>query len=160
VLTLYIWDVIISYASVRLAMYLLLLPIYFLMPSEPPWMAIHALRIAALAPGSVPVDGNPFAAFPSMHVLTPAVLAFWLWWKRIDVMAIAFSVYTALTIFAVLYLGEHYLIDIVASLVLAGAIVQTARWVEREFLVRRSRREPAAARLCVAALSNAENTAA
>ncbi len=133
VITLYIvvchWTFIRSYAAMRLLVYFLPLPIYLLMPSEPPWMAIHMLRIATLTPGGIPPDANPVAAFPSMHVLTPATIALWLWWKRLDVMALVCGVYAALTIFAVLYLGEHYLVDVLASLVLAPVIVMaTARF--------------------------------
>ncbi len=129
-LTLYVvvfkWHLIGTYAPVRLSIYFLPLVVYLLMPTDPPWMTVHEVRIMPLVTGFVPNDGNPSAAFPSMHVLTPATLALWLCWKRVNVMAAVFSAYTVLTVFAVLYLGEHYLVDVLASLCIAVAIVWTA----------------------------------
>ena len=151
-LTLYIvvfrWDLIGTYAPVRVSVYFLPLVIYLLMPTEPPWMTVHEARILPLVTGAVPNDGNPVAAFPSMHVLTPATLAMWLWWKQLKLPATLFSLYTALTVFAVLYLGEHYLVDVLASLLIALAIVWTASRVQailRRVLTVRAQREIAAA---------------
>ena len=125
------WDLIGSYAPMRLLAYFLPLPIYLFMPSDPPWMLVHGLRIASLTSNGIPFDSNPYAAFPSMHVLTPAAIAVWLWWKRLDVMAMVFSVYTAMTVFAVLYLGEHYLVDVLASLALAPLLLVITARIER-----------------------------
>ncbi len=147
VLTAYIvifkWELIGSYAPMRLLVYFLPLPIYLFMPSEPPWMLPHGLRIASLVSEGIPYDSNPFAAFPSMHVLTPATIAAWLWWKRLNVLAVVFSVYTAMTIFAVLYLGEHYGVDVLASLALAPILLIITARIER--LLRVKQAEPAAA---------------
>ena len=149
-LTLYIivfrWDLIGTYAPVRIGIYFLPLIVYLLMPTEPPWMTVHEVRILPLVTGVVPNDGNPVAAFPSMHVLTPATLAMWLWWKQLKLPATLFSIYAALTIFAVLYLGEHYLVDVLASLLIAFAIVWTASRVQaklRRVLTARAERKMA-----------------
>ena len=140
VLTLYMvifrWDLIRSYVAMRVLVYFLPLPIYLLMPSEPPWMAIHGLRIQSLMTAGIPFDANPVAAFPSMHVLTPVTIALWLAWKRLDVMAWVFWIFSGLTIFAVLYLGEHYLVDVLASLALAPTIVLLTRAVEQRVVAR------------------------
>ena len=140
VLTLYMvifrWDIIRSYVTMRVLVYFLPLPIYLLMPTEPPWMAIHALRIQSLTTAGFPPDSNPVAAFPSMHVLTPLAIALWLSWKRLDAMAWVFWIFTALTVFAVLYLGEHYLVDVLASVALAPAIVLLANAIEQKFSAR------------------------
>lgn len=137
-LTLYIvifrWDLIASYAPVRVVIFFIPLAIYLLMPTEPPWMTVHEVRILTVVTGEVPNDGNPVAAFPSMHVLTPATLAIWLWWKRIKLPATLFSVYTGLTVFAVLYLGEHYLVDVLASLFIAVGIVWAASRIQERLV--------------------------
>jgi membrane-associated phospholipid phosphatase len=144
VLTLYIvifrWDLIRPYATARILLYFLPIIIYLLMPTEPPWMAIHAVRIQALTTAGFPADSNPVAAFPSMHVLTPLTIALWLSWKRLDAMAWLFWVFTALTMFAVLYLGEHYLVDVLASVALAPAIVLLANSIEQKFSARSAAR--------------------
>lgn len=151
-LTLYVivfrWDLIGTYAPVRVSIYFLPLVIYLLMPTEPPWMTVHESRILPLVTGVVPNDGNPVAAFPSMHVLTPATLAMWLWWKQLKVPATLFSLYTALTVFAVLYLGEHYLVDVLASLLIAVVLVWSAARLEARLqaaLTRRAERRIGAA---------------
>ena len=71
-----------------------------------------------------------------MHVLTPLAIALWLSWKRLDAMAWVFWIFTALTVFAVLYLGEHYLVDVLASVALAPAIVLLANAIEQKFSAR------------------------
>ena len=151
-LTLYVvivrWDLIGTYAPVRVSIYFLPLLIYLLMPTEPPWMTVHEARILPLVTGVVPNDGNPVTAFPSMHVLTPATLTMWLWWKQMKVPATLFSIYTSLTVFAVLYLGEHYLVDVLASLLIAVGLVWGASRLEarlRAMLNRRAARRIAAA---------------
>jgi hypothetical protein len=142
VLTLYMvifhWNLFRSYAAMRLLVYFLPLPIYFLIPTEPPWMAISGLRIQSLTTAGFPFDSNPVAAFPSMHVLTPVTIALWLAWKRIDVMAWVFWIFSGMTIFAVLYLGEHYLVDVLASLAIAPVIVLLVRAIEEKFSARRA----------------------
>jgi hypothetical protein len=99
---------------------------FFLVPTEPPWMALGgAHRIAEIVRG-VPVnaDTNPLAAFPSLHIAVPAAQAFWLRSERMNRWALVFSVYTALVAFAVVYLGEHYVVDVLAGVLLAYGVVR------------------------------------
>ena len=124
------WDQIGSYLPVRLAAYVIPLCLFFLMPSEPPWMATNTLRITSIANGVVLVDSNQLAAFPSLHVTLTVALACWLWSKKLNTAAALFSIYTGIIIFAVLYLGEHYFVDVVAGAALAIAIVRVSARVE------------------------------
>jgi membrane-associated phospholipid phosphatase len=130
------WDQIGAYLPMRLAAYFIPLFLFFLMPSEPPWMATSTVRITDLANGFVRLDSNQLAAFPSLHVTLTVALAYWLWSKRLNVAAALFSLYTAIIVFAVLYLGEHYFIDVVAGAALAVAIVRVSARAERAVATR------------------------
>jgi membrane-associated phospholipid phosphatase len=134
VVTIYVlifhWDEILSYLPVRLAAYFIPLFFFFVVPAEPPWMSTHTLRITDLANGIVRVDPNQVAAFPSLHVALTVALSYWLWTKRHTVAAALFSAYTTLICFAVLYLGEHYFVDVLAGAVLAVLIVRLSAQAE------------------------------
>jgi PAP2 superfamily len=122
------WEQFAQFAAVWLCVLYVGLLFYFLMPAAPPWMNGDAVRILALLDGSVP-DWNAVAAFPSLHVAVPAALTIWMW--RTGTMrgwAVTFSVYTALTIFEVVYLGEHYAVDVIAAIGLALVCVQLVAW--------------------------------
>jgi membrane-associated phospholipid phosphatase len=124
------WDEILSYAPVRLAAYFISLLFFFALPAEPPWMGTDTLRITSLANGIVRVDPNQVAAFPSLHVALTVALSYWLWRKRHKIAAAIFSAYTALICFAVLYLGEHYFVDVLAGALLAVLIVRLSARTE------------------------------
>ena len=52
----------------------------------------------------------------------------WLWQAKMRRWAVVIAVYAALTAFAVVYLGEHYVVDVVAGLLLAFAVVRASRY--------------------------------
>jgi membrane-associated phospholipid phosphatase len=105
---------------------------YFLFPTAPPFIAaeqldaLHQIRRIAVETYTryIPeiygsFDTNPVAAMPSLHVAFPAVcllLSYRLFSKLITGLI---GLYTAIICFAVLYLGEHYLVDVIAGLLLA-----------------------------------------
>jgi membrane-associated phospholipid phosphatase len=113
---------------------------YFAVPSIPPWMA--SARFHLLPPidhvvwqiynRSFPelygvFDTNPIAAMPSLHVAFPvtcALIAFGAYGKRAGV---AFAAYAVAVMFAVVYLGEHYAVDIVAGIGVAIVAVVVGR---------------------------------
>src|SRR5439155_7863760 len=65
-------------------------------------------------------DPNPSAAMPSVHTAVTAVLALSLWrWRR--AFGLAGAAYTAAMGFSLVYLGEHYVVDVLAGLLCAGA---------------------------------------
>jgi len=131
------------------------LVVYFLVPTIPPWAAANEFFVI---PPIVQVvrpfynlhlpqlvaafDVNPFAAMPSLHAALPAICAllalryFRGWGLPVVLYAVAVWV-------AVLYLGEHYLVDVVAGCVLALSVFAAAMWWEARFnAVTASRREP------------------
>lgn len=92
------------------------LVIYTIAPTAPPWFADDRIDIL-LVPDPDPDfrlrwDPNPFAAFPSMHVavatVTACALATRYRWPA--------YLYPALMTWALVYLGEHYLIDAIGGL--------------------------------------------
>lgn len=116
--------------------------IYFLIPSNPPWLAPEPINSPSAAPvyrvmesvgrqlgaglynASYRVIGesNPIAAMPSIHMAVTFLIVFPLfragrWWS------IAAWVYCALMAYALVYLGEHYVVDIIV-----GVLITTYAW--------------------------------
>ena len=124
-----------DFGRFKLALTLLMytgLGIYLAVPTVPPWMAaavfevlppirhvtseIYNLNIPTL---KATFDSNPIAAMPSLHAAFPTLLALislhhfkrrgWL------IPAYAFLVYLSITV-----LGEHYVVDVFAGMLLAA----------------------------------------
>lgn len=125
--------------------------LYFVVPTVPPWMAagtFHALPPiepirSALYSFSVPTlqrafDVNPIAAMPSLHTAFPAFfacVALYHWgWRGVPAL-----VYLAAVVLALVYLGEHYIVDELAGMAVAGGAFLLAYKTEL------FRRTPAAA---------------
>ncbi|MGH7556651.1 MAG: phosphatase PAP2 family protein [Gemmatimonadota bacterium] len=131
------------YVCAGLATYYVALLTSALLPTAPPWLAgqtgdlPHVYRIVediltGASPGAYDyayaVAGtNPVAAMPSLHMAISCVIALSSWrlgrWPRI-----AGSAYAASMGMALVYSGEHYVIDIVAGVLLA---VACWRWLSR-----------------------------
>jgi membrane-associated phospholipid phosphatase len=111
--------------------------VYWLLPTAPPWWARreakdgHVRRIMVEAgerfwgarwePLYDSLGGNPFAAMPSLHFATSVTAAHLL--ARIGPRAGAFGWSYAATLgFALVYLGEHYVVDLLAGLALAEGV--------------------------------------
>lgn len=121
------WPLFRSLFSVRLAVFYLALLGFFLLPTEPPWMATDVTRLLDLKAGGIlDVDTNPVAALPSLHVALPAAIAMWARAVGMRRWAALYALHTALTAFDVVYLGEHYVVDVLAGLALAGIVVSWA----------------------------------
>jgi len=122
------------------AAYHLTTPFYWLVPTAPPWWAsenegqmngevervtrhvLHALRGKPRQTREDPeAEGNPWGSMPSDHVASAAITAMGL--AEIGALygALGWS-YVALASFAVVYLGEHYVIDVFAGLAVAEAV--------------------------------------
>ncbi|HVZ74129.1 MAG TPA: phosphatase PAP2 family protein [Polyangia bacterium] len=109
------------------------LAIYFAVPTVPPWMAarLHVIGpirhiTAEIYNVAVPtlqstLDVNPVAAMPSLHTAFPALCAF-IALHHFGRRAALLPVYALVMMFAIAYLGEHYLVDIVAGVALAAAV--------------------------------------
>ena len=105
---------------------------YFAVPTVPPWMAsnvfgllprlvhfnvvIYNMVIPDITSG---FDTNPIAAMPSLHAAFPILLGLVLWriyrWK-----ASPFFLYVLLMLFAIVYTGDHYIVDVLAGGLLAA----------------------------------------
>jgi membrane-associated phospholipid phosphatase len=67
------------------------------------------------------ISPNPVAAFPSLHAAFP-VLAFLFVRRRFPRVAIGVAIYGLLMWFAIVYLGHHYVVDIIGGVLLAVAM--------------------------------------
>ena len=124
------------------ATYHLTTPFYWLVPTAPPWWASesegemngevqrvlrHVIRDLRNQPRSETdnTPGNPWGSMPSDHIASAAITAMALSEINIAYGMLGWS-YVVLASFAVIYLGEHYLIDVLAGL----AVAQTVRLAE------------------------------
>ncbi len=107
--------------------------VYALVPTVPPWMAASQFGLmplltrfnAILFNFAIPdlssgFDTNPVAAMPSLHAGFPILCSLLLWrlyrWKGVP-----FYIYSLAVLFAIVYSGDHYVVDILAGLALAVA---------------------------------------
>jgi hypothetical protein len=123
-----------GFARFKLAMLLVMytgIALYFIVPTVPPWMAagrfyvvdpiehipaqVYNLATPALAQS---FDVNPVAAMPSLHAAFPALLTLTCF-EHFGVWGFAMLAYTLAVFFAIVYLGEHYVIDVLAGATLA-----------------------------------------
>ncbi len=125
--------------------------VYWLLPTAPPWWAgangymPPVRRIMAEAgerfwkrlwnPLYHSLQGNPFAAMPSLHFGTSVMAARILSQVGPRHAALAW-LYAGTLGFGLVYLGEHYVIDLLAGLALAEGIWRASRLPRVEAVVR------------------------
>ncbi len=120
------------------AAYHLTTPFYWLVPTAPPWWASesegrmgrgvervtrHVIRDLRNKP-RLEVDetpGNPWGSMPSDHIAAAAITAMALAEVNVVYGVLGWT-YVALASFSVVYLGEHYLIDVLAGLAVAEVV--------------------------------------
>jgi len=120
------------YTSALLGMALVAFVIYLLVPTAPPWYAqyqgviccfdhilTHSLP-SAVSPYYQGLNPNHFAALPSLHAAFPFLtfLALRRLYPRASWIALAWCF---LVWFSVIYLGEHYLIDVITGILFSWA---------------------------------------
>ena len=101
---------------------------FLIYPVAPPWYGIGATRILFQVDGKLGVPMyralydyigvNPFAAFPSLHSAFPwliALFAFKTWKKK----ALPVLIFPSMVWFSAIYLGEHYVIDVIGGIAYA-----------------------------------------
>jgi hypothetical protein len=126
-----------SYAAWYLGIMYLAVVVFMAMPMSPPWLADpHVVRILALRWGEVHVDTNFNAAFPSLHVALPLSLALWSLSRRHVRLATGLFLYTAAIAIAVVYLGEHYVIDVMGACAVAGIVLAVDTIVRHDRVAR------------------------
>jgi membrane-associated phospholipid phosphatase len=120
------------------AAYHLTTPFYWVWPEAPPWYAsekegrmdgelervaravvCHILKRPPPGEGTVP--GNPWGSMPSDHISSAAITAMGLAEVSPLYGALGWT-YVGAAAFAVVYLGEHYLADVVVGLAIAAAV--------------------------------------
>jgi membrane-associated phospholipid phosphatase len=128
---------------------------YLLLPVAPPWKAVpgvikiidHTLPSFTDLPG-VPVPAtvyhwlnpNEYAAMPSLHAAFPllgALFALRLWGQR----AWPTLLYTGGVWLSIVYLGEHYIVDVIGGAVFALAAFYGEDWFTRWWQVRQVRQQ-------------------
>jgi membrane-associated phospholipid phosphatase len=99
---------------------------FLLYPVAPPWYGAGATRILYQVDQNIGipfyrtlfdfVESNPFAAFPSLHAMYPWLISLYTLKikkaKALPVLLFPFGVW-----FSAVYLGEHYVIDIIGGVV-------------------------------------------
>jgi membrane-associated phospholipid phosphatase len=130
------------YVVATLATFYVGLLIGFALPTAPPWLAAQEGYIPALFrviveltaeadasardAGYSLASANPVAAMPSLHLGITAIVA--LAWWRSPLLRVAGALYVAVMALALVYLGEHYVADLVAGLALGLAGWWAAGW--------------------------------
>lgn len=134
-----------AYLAGSIAIMALGLLLYAVLPTSPPWleatvddgMLVHRITRASNAgetrdPEQIYTfftDPNPIAAMPSLHTAISVLMAAALWRVR-PALGVAGGVYALAMGFSLIYLGEHYLIDVLAGAALSIAIAVVAgRWL-------------------------------
>jgi membrane-associated phospholipid phosphatase len=121
------------------AVYHLTIPFYWIVPTAPPWWAsehggrmdgeLHRVVRRVVSdvlhrpppkPGESP--GNPWGSMPSDHVASAAITAAALWEVGVPYGIFGWA-YVIGAGFAVVYLGEHYVTDVLAGLAVAGTVI-------------------------------------
>lgn len=119
--------------------------VFLVYPAAPPWLAAeHGLLPAGFVsvfnhvwnaivlPWMQPLyrqnEPNPVAAFPSLHAAYPAL--FWLYVRRLWGWRWAWPllIYPLAVWLAVVYLGEHYVVDVIGGVTLAAICSWPALW--------------------------------
>ena len=99
---------------------------FVVLPVTPPWMEPGVTRILAARSfvEYTQMDVNPVAAFPSLHAGTPMMIALFLLirCKRVRWAGYVAMGFTLAISFAVVYLGEHWIMDVLAGWALAGGV--------------------------------------
>jgi membrane-associated phospholipid phosphatase len=99
---------------------------FLLIPVRPPWMEPDIVRVLDTRnfyAGQTSIDTNPYAAVPSLHAALPALTAIYFFLrggKRLRFYAWLAAMYTAAVSFAIVYMGEHWVVDVLAGYGVAG----------------------------------------
>ena len=124
------------YVAALLLMCLLAFLTFLFFPSTPPWLQyphlVHKISNETVAKWGVQylqspiygtlgrLDPNLYAAFPSLHAAFPVLGAVYAW-RRYRLVAIVLLVWSAGVWWAIVYLGEHYVVDALFALLYVAA---------------------------------------
>jgi membrane-associated phospholipid phosphatase len=136
------------FVSALLLMSFLAFVTYLFFPSTPPWLQfpheVHKIADETVtkwglsyytSPVYENLNPNRYAAFPSLHAAYPT-LAVVFAWRRYRRLAIGLLAWAACVWFSVVYLGEHYVVDVLCGF----AFVAVSAFIVQQF-----KRRPAGA---------------
>jgi membrane-associated phospholipid phosphatase len=121
----------VRFTTALMGMALVAFVIFLLVPTAPPWYAqrhgvisgftkiIGTTLPSSVSPYYNSLNPNPVAAFPSLHAAFPFLgfLALWRVYPRASWLALAWCLAVW---FSVVFLGEHYVVDVIGGVVLAA----------------------------------------
>jgi membrane-associated phospholipid phosphatase len=135
------------FAAALLLLSFLAFVTYLFFPSTPPWLQfpgqVHQIQHETViklglayyvSPIYTHLDPNLYAAFPSLHAAYPALAALYVWRAHRRV-AMVFCVWAACVWFSVVYLGEHYVVDVLDGLVYVAVAVAIVELAARKRMV-------------------------
>jgi len=138
------------YAGALLTLCALAFITYVVMPTVPPWLAyphsVHEITDATIAEWNLPSqlvsiylhhDYDLDAAFPSLHAAFPVVLIYY-GWMRSRPLGALMAVYASLVWLAIVFLGEHYVVDILGGIAYAIVAIVAVETVARRRIRRRT----------------------
>ena len=145
-----------------------------IVPTAPPWLAgqtgdiPHVFQVipdiaGEVTPGAydnayAAAGSNPVAAMPSLHAAIPWLMAMALWkYRRLRTPALLYALSMS---FAIVYLGEHYVVDAIAGLATAAIGWLLARQVLGLWEGRRQRGDATAVQPPAGELRTGESPAA
>jgi len=140
------------FVAALLLMCFLAFATYLFFPSAPPWyqfpgqvVKINDKTVGALWDGQYAVsqiynsfNPNRFAAFPSLHAAFPALAAAYAW-SRYRVLALGLIAWSVAVLVAIVYLGEHYVVDALDGYVYVAVAMVIVELVARRRAKRLSR---------------------
>ena len=106
--------------------------LFLLFPATPPWMVDGEVTRVLFTRGwieYVEYDSNPVAAFPSLHACVPVLVGLFAWTYVPGRRSLAWAswLFAALVGFSVVYLGEHWIVDVAAGAGVAGLLAAFLR---------------------------------
>jgi len=104
---------------------------YVLMPTAPPWMYPGLFTDGVNhSTGLVNAMANPYAAMPSLHAADALIVGIFLfracrhWWSKA-----VWALWPAWVWFCVMATANHYLLDVLAGILVALIAVKTVSWL-------------------------------
>jgi membrane-associated phospholipid phosphatase len=151
-------PIFLRYSRTLLAMSFAAFFFYLLVPVAPPWIAVHGVVkiINTTLPSYTDIPGigtpatiyhffyaNKYAAMPSMHAAYPLLAALF-GFRLFGWRSLPLFLYTACVWLSIVYLGEHYVVDIIGGVVFVAAAYLGEEMLTGWWSRRRSRPNPSA----------------
>lgn len=138
VLMIYDRKKLLEYMTWQTVLFVVVVPFFMFLPVRPPWMepGIDRVLLVRNYGHYVDLDNNPTAAFPSMHAAVPFLTALFFFLRcerRLWFYGVLVALFTACVSFAIVYMGEHWVVDVIGGYAAAGF----AAWVCMSARVRR-----------------------